>query len=909
MTGSILTAVGKAKLASATPENQLEITHVAVGDGNGSYPVLTENMIALAHEVWRGHASNPIRDTQATNTLMFESALPVDVGGFTIREIAIFDSTGAMIAIGHVDPAQQKRLLTQSTGINMTVRIIIALANAAETNLILQTEKIEQQAGNGLEQEPPEEPVTHVSRRKLLTAFSMAGAAFAAGSILPGSVAAYGKEGLSVAGTIYEGSKGKDKIPPGIAAKLELATHNDLAGRDLAGAHPASSIQSANGETQQQVNDYVGAKWYANPNGYPLNARVRLDNGDIVRSTVANNTADPNADMAGWIKTNSASYIVDESGITQQIINASLRLQYFSHLKSFTPWYDGQVVYVAQRKEGYIYGGGLFKADLSDTTSVDNDGTILVGVDGTRWKRQYSTYADPCWFGADYTASVDCSPEVQKAVDISMGRVWFGNADRNFKMTTPIGLPTNGLTGEKLMDICGDGARIWVYSSTGIFTSQRSIGSENSSSDLYTSVLEIGRGLRFQGDGVSDSVVINGDRLYNVIMRGGRYLRISALVKASVPRRSETTGYVQSIQIISNHLALCKRIVDSKRGFNVTFSYNMGESCYGGIYIDGDGSPAVNVIEVQRNLWESSGVLAKLGAVYAGTFMSNYCEGNSAGDLPTLKCLIEIGKVGSTAYSSGITFIGNQFGAAATYKTDVDYCDVKFKSSLSGTNLDTLAPPVFVGNWSNGYRMYSEGQVVTQFGNSYSGSSLSRHKAPRLHTEARVSFALSRKDFLSSTELSSGVHTIAEVDTSIIKSIATQSNRACTADLNVFMQMKNSGGVVLGSAVAKIMLVAQGSEGIGTGASSNIYVDGSLIGFAQNNSGVIDTVNSVSLSPHFTNPSLSITQSGDKYLLKLSGYSATPQPAYGASNRISSNCTMSIYGLNSGASLAGQLSF
>jgi hypothetical protein len=30
MTGSILTAIGKAKLARATPENQLEIAHVAV---------------------------------------------------------------------------------------------------------------------------------------------------------------------------------------------------------------------------------------------------------------------------------------------------------------------------------------------------------------------------------------------------------------------------------------------------------------------------------------------------------------------------------------------------------------------------------------------------------------------------------------------------------------------------------------------------------------------------------------------------------------------------------------------------------------------------------------------------------------------------------------------------------------
>ncbi|WP_236489821.1 hypothetical protein, partial [Escherichia coli] len=32
----------------------------------------------------------------------------------------------------------------------------------------------------------------------------------------------------------------------------------------------------------------------------PLNARLMLDNGEIVRSTVPNNTTNPNIDMTGW---------------------------------------------------------------------------------------------------------------------------------------------------------------------------------------------------------------------------------------------------------------------------------------------------------------------------------------------------------------------------------------------------------------------------------------------------------------------------------------------------------------------------------------------------------------------------------------------------------------------------------
>ena len=35
--------------------------------------------------------------------------------------------------------------------------------------------------------------------------------------------------------------------------------------------------------------------------GYPLNARLRLTNGDIVKSTINGNTNDPNVDMTGWV--------------------------------------------------------------------------------------------------------------------------------------------------------------------------------------------------------------------------------------------------------------------------------------------------------------------------------------------------------------------------------------------------------------------------------------------------------------------------------------------------------------------------------------------------------------------------------------------------------------------------------
>lgn len=61
--------------------------------------------------------------------------------------------------------------------------------------------------------------------------------------------------------------------------------------------------------------------------GYPLNARLMLDNGDIVKSTVPNNVTNPNLDMAGWVKINSASQIFDQEGNSLQEANDFLKSQ------------------------------------------------------------------------------------------------------------------------------------------------------------------------------------------------------------------------------------------------------------------------------------------------------------------------------------------------------------------------------------------------------------------------------------------------------------------------------------------------------------------------------------------------------------------------------------------------------
>lgn len=62
--------------------------------------------------------------------------------------------------------------------------------------------------------------------------------------------------------------------------------------------------------------------YFVSGKSYPLHAEIMLDNGDIVKSTVANNIINPNVDMTGWVKTNSASqlnYSLLKNKITRSI--------------------------------------------------------------------------------------------------------------------------------------------------------------------------------------------------------------------------------------------------------------------------------------------------------------------------------------------------------------------------------------------------------------------------------------------------------------------------------------------------------------------------------------------------------------------------------------------------------------
>ena len=95
---SILTQKGLSKQLECIENlTEFDISYIAVGDGDGSLYTPEETQTALKNEKWRGEI---LTHGIADNKLFATTSVPIDVGGFTIREIGLFDSSNNLLCIG-----------------------------------------------------------------------------------------------------------------------------------------------------------------------------------------------------------------------------------------------------------------------------------------------------------------------------------------------------------------------------------------------------------------------------------------------------------------------------------------------------------------------------------------------------------------------------------------------------------------------------------------------------------------------------------------------------------------------------------------------------------------------------------------------------------------------------------------
>lgn len=132
---ALLTNVGAAKLANATAlGEQVEITQMAVGDGNGALPTPNPEQTALVHELRRAPLNTLTIDPVNTNQIIAEQVIPEDVGGWWIREIGLYDSKGDLIAIANCAETY-KPLLQEGSGRMQVIRVILIVSSTQAVTL------------------------------------------------------------------------------------------------------------------------------------------------------------------------------------------------------------------------------------------------------------------------------------------------------------------------------------------------------------------------------------------------------------------------------------------------------------------------------------------------------------------------------------------------------------------------------------------------------------------------------------------------------------------------------------------------------------------------------------------------------------------------------------------------------
>lgn len=132
---AILTAIGEAKQANAAAlGTSWTFAQMAVGDANGTDPIPSRTQTKLINERRRAPLNQVKVDPANASVIIAEQIIPESVGGWWVRELALYDTDGDMVAVANCAPTF-KPLLAQGSGRTQVIRINLIVSSTANIEL------------------------------------------------------------------------------------------------------------------------------------------------------------------------------------------------------------------------------------------------------------------------------------------------------------------------------------------------------------------------------------------------------------------------------------------------------------------------------------------------------------------------------------------------------------------------------------------------------------------------------------------------------------------------------------------------------------------------------------------------------------------------------------------------------
>ncbi|HHG0693788.1 TPA: phage tail protein [Klebsiella pneumoniae] len=132
---AILTAEGERKMAEAALSGEpVGFSHMGVGDGGGTLYQPNPGQAGLINELYRAPLNRLVIADQGANIIRAEMVMLPQVGGFWLREAALYDDEGVCLAVANL-PESYKPLLAEGSGRLQSVNLWIAVSNTADVEL------------------------------------------------------------------------------------------------------------------------------------------------------------------------------------------------------------------------------------------------------------------------------------------------------------------------------------------------------------------------------------------------------------------------------------------------------------------------------------------------------------------------------------------------------------------------------------------------------------------------------------------------------------------------------------------------------------------------------------------------------------------------------------------------------